>query len=190
MASLHKHPASAVSGMIRHNERTLPPPRDGHIDAERASDNYYIPLGSDREVGHAYDAYKARLSAVKHMDRKDVVHMASWVVTLPKDADNADAFFASVTEFLCDRYGRENAISAIVHGDEPNARPHLHYLFMPIKDDRLCAKAVLNRTELRSFHHDMQRHLQKNGINGTVTNGVTRTKKPHESAVSDGKRRW
>lgn len=189
MASLHKHPASAVSGMIRHNERTLPPPRDGHIDAERASDNYYIPLASDREPGHAYDAYKTRLSEIKHMDRKDVVHMASWVVTLPKDADDADAFFASVTAFLCDRYGRENAISAIVHADETT--PHLHFLFVPATEDgRLCAKEVLCRSDLRTFHADLQKHLQKHGINGTVTNGVKNAKSLPSSAVSKQKGRW
>lgn len=187
MASLQKHTASAVAAMLRHNERTLPSPSDGHIDGERAADNYYIPLGAESDPGHAWTRYKSRLDEVEHLNRKDVVHVASWVVTLPRDADDAEAFFAATTAFLIDRYGRDNAISAIVHQDETT--PHLHFLFMPVQDERLCAKKVLDKKELREFHPDLQRHLQKFGINGTVTNGVTRQKKIESEPVLN-KRRW
>lgn len=191
MASLHKYTQGAAVAMIKHNERTLPPPADGHIDLDRAQDNYAIDLGDDRTVGHAYEYYRKRLSELKHRDRKDAVHLGSWIVTLPKDADKPEEFFSAVTAFLADRYGRDNAISAIVHEDEPNAMPHVHFLFMPgTEDGRLCAKEVLCRSDLRTFHGDLQRYLRQNGLNGTVSKSVTSTKNMHAGAVLDGKRRW
>ena len=64
------------------------------------------------------------------------------------------------------RYGKENAVCAVVHYDETT--PHLHYAFIPVTFDekkqreKVSAKEVLNRKDLQSFHDDLDKHLKEN----------------------------
>ena len=43
-------------------------------------------------------------------------------------------FFELSYKFLSERYGEQNVISAYVHMDETT--PHMHFLFIPIVDDK------------------------------------------------------
>lgn len=63
-------------------------------------------------------------------------------------------FFQRAGEFLIDRVGRENIISAVVHMDEKT--PHLHLTFVPLtEDNRLCAKEIIgNRANLTKWQDD------------------------------------
>ena len=64
-----------------------------------------------------------------------------------KNGDPIKEFFQDAYDFLVERYGEENVISATVHLDE--ATPHMHFNFVPVtKDGRLCAKDVLKREAL------------------------------------------
>src|SRR5699024_4018561 len=53
----------------------------------------------------------------------------------------------------------------VVHNDETT--PHMHFAFMPVTDDekrereKVSAKEVLNRNELKSFHQDLDNHLKE-----------------------------
>ena len=55
------------------------------------------------------------------------------VVTAPKDLPEQEhkAFFQASYDFLQQRYGRENVVSAYVHMDE--VTPHMHFAFVPVK---------------------------------------------------------
>lgn len=65
--------------------------------------------------------------------------------SIGKDATRE--FFQKAYDFLADRYGRENVISATVHMDEKT--PHMHFNFVPVTEDgRLSAKDVLSRQRL------------------------------------------
>lgn len=62
--------------------------------------------------------------------------------------DMTREFFQRAYDFLADRYGHENVISAVVHMDEQGA-PHMHFNFVPVTEDgRLCAKDVFSRAKL------------------------------------------
>ena len=65
-------------------------------------------------------------------NRKDVNVMATWVVTVPKDLPEQEhkAFFQASYDFLQQRYGRENVVSAYVHMDE--VTPHMHFAFLSL----------------------------------------------------------
>ncbi len=58
-------------------------------------------------------------------------------------------------------------------------QPHLHFDFMPITQptdgskEKFCAKEVLNRNELKSFHQDLNKYLKEHGVKGEVLNGAT-----------------
>ena len=55
------------------------------------------------------------------------------VVTQPEGfAGDTRAFFEAVYGFLCDVVGEGRVVSAYVHLDEPGARPHMHFAFVPV----------------------------------------------------------
>lgn len=96
-------------------------------------------------------------------------------------------YFQLVYDFLSDRYGKENVISSYVHLDETT--PHTHFLFLPIVDDKkwneknpdkpprkkVCAKELMNKTELNMFHRVLQEYLDEHSEKGLfpVLNGTT-----------------
>ena len=59
-----------------------------------------------------------------------------------KTSEEQSEYFNYVFEFLKERFGVENFISAVVHLDEAN--PHMHFVFVPITPDgRLSSKDVI-----------------------------------------------
>jgi len=177
MAAVEKFKASAVVNQLRHIERTIQNPENKDIDFKRSYLNYV--LSPDREMS-SYDYYKSRKEDLYCYNRPDVNTMAGWVVTAPKELRQSehDEFFQVTYNFLENRYSVENVVSAVVHNDE-SGQPHLHFTFIPVAADpkhggeKICANEVLNREELRNFHSDLQRCLDKNGVNARVTNGAT-----------------
>lgn len=96
--------------------------------------------------------------------------------------DRTEAFFRDAYEFLAERYGRENVISATVHLDE--STPHMHFNFVPItKDGRLCAKEVLSKATLTeqqtAFHEQVG---QRYGLDRGEPKGSGKRRKHLETA--------
>lgn len=163
MAHKQKYTRGSVGHMLGHYGRTKEVP-DLPMPANTAL-NYNLAC-NDQPEGQL-DFLHQRLSEVKVHNRKDVNVMVDWVVTAPKGLSLADEerFFKESYQFLNDRYGRENVISAYVHMDE--VTPHMHYAFVPVVEDRknggykLSAKEAVTREDLRTFHGDLGRHLEK-----------------------------
>lgn len=182
MAHLEKFKATQVTAICKHDSRQQ---GDGvehsneSIENERTHLNYN--LASEQQSLSATAFLKERLSECRVLKRADVNVMCSWAVTLPKDFEGDERkFFKESYDFLCKRYGEENVVSAWVHMDEN--QPHLHFKFIPVtqgKDgaDKVSAKEVVNRSDLRSFHTDLQKHLENalqcpcNVLNGATDNG-------------------
>ena len=62
-------------------------------------------------------------------------------------------------------------------------QPHLHFLFIPAvpdlnpkhgKAEKVCAKDVLTKRDLRTFHGDLQKYLDEHNVEGRVKTGVTK----------------
>lgn len=172
MAHVAKFAASASGHMLSHYDRSKDN-LSGNIDPERTSLNYN--LGPERE-GSQLDFIHKRMSEVRCLNRADVNVLCDWVVTLPKyeymnknlhmsmDKDSmSKLFFERTYRFLADRYGENNVISSYVHRDETS--DHMHFAFMPITKDekhggeKLSAKEVITRMDLKTFHDDLERHL-------------------------------
>lgn len=68
-------------------------------------------------------------------------------------------FFYDVTEFFAERYGYENILSAVVHLDETT--PHMHLNLIPVFENRLCAKRLFDRMELRELQADFHEAVGK-----------------------------
>lgn len=162
MAHVAKHTRGASGHMCAHYDRTAKNISNENINPERTKDNYN--LGPERDASQM-DFINQRCGEVKCLNRKDVNVMCSWVVTAPKDLPQEDMkqFFETSYDFLKDRYGERNIVSAHVHMDE--GQPHLHFAFVPVVMDqhkgieKVSAKECVNRTDLQTFHKDLDNRM-------------------------------
>ncbi len=166
MAHVQKFSRGAVGGLSSHIERKTENHSNKDIDTERTHENYDL---CEKE-GDMTSRYKERFDEVHCLNRKDVKVMADWVVTLPEELKDTSPesqrkFFEETYDFLSERYGKENVLAGVVHNDETT--PHMHFAFMPVTYDekkqreKVSAKEVLNRNELKSFHKDLDNHLKE-----------------------------
>lgn len=175
---VEKYEKSAVGHLLRHYNRTARNMGNQEIDSSRTCMNYN--LCNREESDFVY--YRKRLSEVKCQKRKDVKTLCDWIVTLPKlnFTDKGESvFFRTAYRELCRRYGERNVLSAWVHKDEAG-QPHLHFCFIPVTIDKkkgiekVSAKEVLTRSELRSIHKDMSKVMTEcYGRDIGILNGVT-----------------
>lgn len=187
MASVEKFRAAAVRQELRHNHREIKHSSNPDIDPSRSSNNE--DLTPDHGGKSPFEYYKARLGELYIYDprRTDINTAFGWVVTLPKEITEQETekvFFSVVAAFLSNRYGKENTVSITIHRDE-GGQPHLHYIGIPAVEnnmrgpdhpqaEKLSCKEVINRTELRMFHADLQAYLDERGIEAKVHTGVTK----------------
>lgn len=174
MAHKEKFSRGQIGQMCGHYDRSK---KDGeNIDPKLTQYNYNLAAG-DQPLPQLEKIHQ-RLGEVPHKERKDLKVMVSWIVTAPKDLPEREhrQFFEATYAFCRDRYGAANVISAYVHVDEPNAQPHMHFAFVPVtKDNRISAKDVITRQDLREFHGDLQKHLEHElGHEVGVLNEATR----------------
>ena len=180
MANIKKFTNGQVASVIRHVERLNENYSNTEIDDVKSGENYL--LSPDRQMS-SYDYYKQRKNEVWSLNRKDVVTAVSWIITVPQTLEKQlyEDFFRNCYNFITERYGGENnIITSAVHMDETT--PHMHCVLMPIKSDlkhedfaeKLCAKEVINREDLRNFHPDLDRYLKEHGVPADVYTGITK----------------
>lgn len=152
---IQKFKAQAVRGIKIHDSREKPSRTNPDIDRSRSDLNYDLVECSDYE-----EAIQERLKTLesKRAVRKDAVVMVQCLVTSDHDyfkdmpASRQREFFEQSLEFIAERYGRDNIISATVHMDEMT--PHMHVNFTPIRGQKLTAKTIFDRNELRGLQTD------------------------------------
>ena len=129
-----------------------------------------------------YEYMKKRCEEYKILKRKDVNWLVSWVITMPTDyTGNKAMFFKEAYNFMENKYGKDNVVSAYVHLDETS--PHMHFCFVPVVFDKkkqeykVNAKQCINKTELKQIHPQMQEYLKSklqtkvNILNGATAEG-------------------
>ena len=139
-----KHKGGASKALSAHHERTKEVyVSNPDIDPSRTEQNFHLvtPRWSyEQEIKHRIQMAGCRV-------RKDSVKFVDTLVTVsPEFAQAHEAemreYFTRAFEFLKERVGEGNIISAVVHMDEKT--PHLHLCFVPLtKDGRLSAKEFL-----------------------------------------------
>lgn len=150
--------------MTSHFDRSAKNISNENIDESKTNLNYNLADQSMQQI----DFINKRCSEVKCQNRKDVNVMCSWVVTAPKDLseNELEPFFKATYEFLEKKYKKENVISAYVHMDE--VTPHLHFAFVPVvkslkkgkEIEKVSAKELINRQELKLFHGALEKHIE------------------------------
>lgn len=188
MAHVQKFTMAAVGHMFHHYDRTAENIGNENVNRDESFRNYNLAQNQNLSQ---LDFLKKRLSEVKCQKRKDLNVFCDWVVTAPQNLDpeiSYRAFFKSAYEFLSKEYGEKNVISAYVHMDEK--QPHMHFAFIPvvkaikksktlsegvIEFEKVSAKEVLTRNHLKSFHSDLERHLEQSlGKKVDILNEATR----------------
>lgn len=193
MAHIEKYTISAIGHMTNHYGRSdvgekasYIVRRNKNIDTERTHLNYN--LASDIQPLSQVDFIHRRISEVKCLKRKDVNVLCDWVVTAPKTLpeNEQERFFKSVYNFLANKYGKENVVSAYVHMDE--TQPHIHFAFIPIcvekkidkktgveyEIEKVNAKKVITQRELKMFHPELQKAVERDlGHTVDIINGAT-----------------
>lgn len=165
------------------------------IDNERTHLNYHFKEGT-------FQSYKERLDVLFYPEntRNEVITFASCVVSLPKNVKEGDEkkFFESCYDFLCNDYGYDNVINAVVHMDETT--PHMHLGFIPAiamedkekstkyqgKIDKwiasrgiepegiVSARDVLDIHYFRNFHPRLYKFVEQSlGYEVEILNGAT-----------------
>lgn len=178
MAHCMKHTKASCGHMFAHFDRKAEHISNENVDRTRSHLNYNLAAHQQMEQG---EFVRQRCSEVRCQNRKDVNVMVSWIVTAPKDLPQQaePAFFQAAYDFLENRYGRSNVVSAYVHMDE--VTPHMHFAFVPVTQDRkrggykVSAKEVITRRDLQTFHTDLSNFLEQQlGFPVNVLNDATK----------------
>lgn len=170
MANMAKYSRGACAHLMAHFERRKDEKgqyikfKNQDIDKSRTKLNYN--LAPTRKQGQ-YKFMQSRCNSVKCLKRADINTMVSWVVTAPKHLEESEykPFFKHTYDFLENKYGKENVISAYVHMDEK--QPHIHFAFVPVVQDakkghlKVSAKECVTLNDLKGFHTDLEAYVSK-----------------------------
>ena len=158
-----KRKAGSVASCERHNERKKEAYKSNpDIDTERSKDNYHL-------VPPPRYTYKKEINRmVKEAGckvRRDSVMMVETLITASPEFMNSlppeeqKEYFTRALEFLSERVGKQNILSAVVHMDEKTA--HMHLSFVPLTPDgRLSAKEIVgNKKKLTWWQDKFWEHM-------------------------------
>ena len=160
-----KRKAGSVAACERHNERKKEAYKSNpDIDMECSKYNYHL-------VPPPRYTYKKEINRMVQEAgckvRKDSVMMVETLITASPEFMNSlppeeqKAYFAMALDFIAERVGKQNILSAVVHMDEKT--PHMHLCFVPLTEDgRLSAKDIMgNKKKLTWWQDEFWKHMVK-----------------------------
>lgn len=153
-----KKKAGAVAACERHNERKKEKyVSNPDIKMDRTADNYHIV----KPKNFTYNkACKQLIKERGCKERENSIRMVETLITASPEflaelsLQEQREYFTRAVNFMADKIGSRNIISAVVHMDERT--PHMHLSFCPITEDgRLSAKEILgNQKKLSQWQTD------------------------------------
>ena len=166
-----KRKAGGVAACERHNERKKEAYKSNpDIDMERSKNNYHL-------VAPPRYTYKKeinrKVAEAGCRTRKDSVMMVETLITASPEFMNQlppeeqKEYFTLALDFISERVGEKNILSAVVHMDERT--PHMHLCFVPITpDNKLSAKTILGNLDGQDSMVTVF-EVQRDGLIGAVT---------------------
>jgi len=163
-----KHKGNPARPLEAHHERQKEKyASNPDIDTSRSKYNFHIV----KPEGRYYHFIQNRIEQAGCRTRKDSTRFVDTLITASpeffkgKTSKESAAFFQRAADFLIQRVGRENIVSAVVHMDEKT--PHMHLTFVPLtEDNRLSAKDILgNRASLSKWQDDFHAYMVEKYIN-------------------------
>jgi len=179
---IQKFKANDVKGTQIHNQRESVNSKNKDINEDRTILNY--DLHNEKHINYNHkvkeiikDGYEVNKGI-----RKDAVVMTSTLITSDNEyfrnisQEDQEKFFKQTYDFLKEKYGEKNIVSATVHLDETT--PHMHLCSVPLTEDgRLSAKILFNRKSLLQLQSELPKYLQSKGFD--VQRGESGSKKIH-----------
>ena len=160
-----KRKAGSVASCERHNERKKEAYKSNpDIDIGRSKENYHL-------VPPPRYTYKKEINRMVAEAgckvRRDSVMMVETLITASPEFMNSlppaeqKEYFTEALDFISERVGRQNILSAVVHMDEKT--PHMHLCFVPLTEDgRLSAKDIMgNKKKLTWWQDEFWKHMVK-----------------------------
>lgn len=186
VCNVAKFKGGQLYGMDIHIQRKTENHSNKDIDLERSKLNYELVNGFQNQ--HYFTAVKNRIEqgylGQKQL-RKDATVAVGVLVSSDKKffeeltEEQEKDFFKTAYGYLCEKYGKDNIISAKVHKDETT--PHLHAIVVPLtKDGRLSAKELFDRKALTALHKEIPEVLKQKGFN--IERGESSNKKHLETS--------
>ena len=159
-----KHKGGSARALEAHHERQKEQyASNPDVDTDRSKYNFHIvrPQGSYKQE------VDGRIAKAGCRTRKDSTRFVDTLITASHDffkgkkPNEIKAYFTHAAEFLMERVGKQNVVSAVVHMDEKT--PHMHLTFVPLtEDNRLSAKEILgNRADLSRWQDEFHAHMVK-----------------------------
>ena len=177
-----KHKGNPARPLEAHHERQKEKyASNPDIDTARSKYNFHIV----KPEGRYYHFIQSRIEQAGCRTRKDSTRFVDTLITASpeffrgKPPKEIQAFFQRAADFLIQRVGRENIVSAVVHMDEKT--PHLHLTFVPLtQDNRLCAKEILgNRASLTKWQDDFHAYMVENSPDLERGESASKTGRKH-----------
>lgn len=175
--------ASGVTGIQIHDRREKGVSHTNEdIDWNKTSENIDLLEQQERFRTVA----KNRIDELKlpRALRKDATVMTQCLITSDSaffekmNKHKQIEFFEKSFDFIKERYGEKNLVSAIIHFDEQT--PHMHVNFVPVTHDgRLSARDLFSPKQLRELQNDFNKHCNDNGYD--LERGKIDSKRKHLS---------
>ena len=169
-----KKPAN-LAASLQHTFRERETP---NADLKRRHDNTIL-LGPDTSEA-VLNAWRAR---APEKIRANAVHGLEYFIGASPEAMHAmsrpeqDAYFRDALDWLKERHGAENILSAVVHRDE--STPHMTVMTIPLDEHgKLNARALVgNRHKLSAMQTDFAKEV---GLEHGLERGLERSQATHE----------
>lgn len=158
-----KYKSGNLTGLQKHNQREFKNHSNMEIERSKSYLNYDLinhkPISINNRVKTIIEENRASKRAV----RKDATVYCECIISSDKDFfeklsyEDTHRFFKESLSFLEKEIGKDNIVTAIVHMDE--STPHMHLGFVPMIDNSLSAKRLINRQFLRDIQDNMPKYL-------------------------------
>ena len=166
---MEKFSEKDIQGIGIHNERKTENSKNEDIDYSRTPENTEL----HEELNSSYIAKVNKIIDNGYTSdrkiRENTVKMVSFVVSASPDYINnlekseQEKYFKESYNYLAEKVGKSNIVSAKVHYDEKT--PHMHFCSVPLtKDGRLSAKELFDRNALKEIQNNLHTHLKSKGF--------------------------
>ena len=177
-----KYKSGNVFGLQKHNQRENENYSNMDIDKAKTPLNYDLVNQKDinylKRVKTIIEANRAPERAI----RKDATVYCECIISSDSaffenlTEDKQKEFFKSSLDYLKNKIGEEFIISANVHLDETT--PHMHVGFVPIIENSLSAKKLIDRKFLREVQDQLPAYLKNIGFD--IQRGIEGSKRKHK----------
>lgn len=177
-----KYKSGNVFGLQKHNQRENENYSNNDIDKARIALNYDLinqgNINYSKKIKTIIEANRASQRAI----RKDATVYCECIVSSDSSfferltEDKQKKFFEVALDYLKNKIGAEFFVSANVHFDETT--PHMHVGFVPIIENSLSAKKLIDRKFLREVQEQLPARLKNHGFE--IERGIEGSKRKHK----------